>query len=284
MTRIDQTFKIRAATGGDATFLRALFALPHVRGWLHPPRSFVFEQGDHAIVERDGQPFGYMLLDRDPEWLLSIRVLAAWEPRRGAGRFALEYAKSYGFGDLGVHRIFLEVVESNAPCRRLCERFGFRAEGVYRDGYRDESGAFHDLIPYGLIATDADSARHQASRAPIARIDHVQLAMPAGGEEPARSFYVNALGFTEQPKPPQLAGRGGVWFASGTVFVHLGVEHDFRPASKAHPAFGCADYHGLMAQLRALGIPIFQDGNVPSGELHCYVTDPFGNRIELVDE
>ena len=71
----------------------------------------------------------------------------------------------------------------------------------------------------------------------ILSIDHVQIAMPAGEEETARAFYVNLLGFVELPKSLELAKRGGAWFQSGAVQLHLGVENDFRPARKAHPAF-----------------------------------------------
>ena len=72
---------------------------------------------------------------------------------------------------------------------------------------------------------------------PFSAIDHVQLAMPAGGEERARAFYRALLGMTEIPKPSELAKRGGCWFACGPVQIHLGVEDDFRPAKKAHPGF-----------------------------------------------
>lgn len=74
--------------------------------------------------------------------------------RKGAGRFALERAIEFAFNEANAHRIFLEVLESNAVCRRLVERVGFRAEGVYRDGYRDENGAYHNLVPYGLLNAD----------------------------------------------------------------------------------------------------------------------------------
>ena len=86
-------------------------------------------------------------------------------------------------------------------------------------------------------------------------IDHVQLAMPAGQEEAARSFYCGILGMREIPKPAELVVRGGCWFESGGVQIHLGVENDFRPAKKAHPALRCADYDGFMAKLGAAGIP-----------------------------
>ena len=116
---------------------------------------------------------------------------------------------------------------------------------------------------------------------PFSAIDHVQLAMPAGGEERARAFYGALLGLIEMTKPPELAARGGYWFASGSVQIHLGVEADFRPARKAHPALRCIDYDGLKARLRAAGVEIKDDATIP-GVRRCHISDPFGNRIELI--
>jgi catechol 2,3-dioxygenase-like lactoylglutathione lyase family enzyme len=110
-------------------------------------------------------------------------------------------------------------------------------------------------------------------------IDHVQLAMPRDGEARARTFYVDALGLVEVPKPAALAGRGGCWFELGTTRVHLGVEDDFRPARKAHPAL-LVD--GLDAFVTARGLAFTWADDVPD-VVHGYVDDPFGNRIELVD-
>ncbi len=87
----------------------------------------------------------------------------------------------------------------------------------------------------------------------IISIDHVQLAMPAGEEEKARSFYINLLGFVEIPKPAELAKRGGAWFESGDVQLHLGVEADFRAARKAHPAFVVDDLAALIATVQSKG-------------------------------
>lgn len=115
---------------------------------------------------------------------------------------------------------------------------------------------------------------------PFVTIDHVQLAMPAGQEDQARAFFSGVLGMTELPKPAQLAKRGGCWFASGQVQVHLGVEADFRPARKAHPGLRCADLQALLARLRGAGIAYEEDG--ATGSPRAFVHDPFGNRIELV--
>src|SRR5271170_4024426 len=99
--------------------------------------------------------------------------------------------------------------------------------------------------------------------APFDAIDHVQLAMPRGQEAAARAFYVKSLGMTELPKPAELASRGGCWFASGGVQLHLGVENDFRPARKAHPALRCIDFDGLLVSLRDSGVTIREDAAVP---------------------
>lgn len=116
---------------------------------------------------------------------------------------------------------------------------------------------------------------------PFTAIDHVQLAMPAGGEQAAREFYGGLLGMIEIPKPTELAKRGGAWFTSGAVQIHLGIEADFRPAKKAHPALKCSDYDAMLVKLRVAGISIQEDRNVPGVE-RCHIEDPFGNRIEMI--
>jgi len=88
----------------------------------------------------------------------------------------------------------------------------------------------------------------------ILAIDHVQLAMPAGQEEKARAFYINILGFTEIPKPPELAKRGGAWFQSENVQLHLGIESDFRSARKAHPAFIVDDLNAIVEKVQRAGL------------------------------
>ena len=110
----------------------------------------------------------------------------------------------------------------------------------------------------------------------ISGLDHVQLAMPRGGEERARAFYAGALGMTEIPKPEPLAARGGLWFESGRAQLHLGIEEYFVPAKKAHPALLCD-----LDALRARGVPLVDDDSV-EGVRRAYTEDPFGNRIELI--
>ncbi|MFT3728075.1 MAG: glyoxalase [Terricaulis sp.] len=115
----------------------------------------------------------------------------------------------------------------------------------------------------------------------VIAIDHVQLAMPPGGEEEARRFYAGLLGVPEVPKPEHLAKRGGCWFELGAVRLHLGVEADFRPAKKAHPALIVDDLAAIKATLHAAGFAT-QPGDYLEGYDRVDVHDPFGNRIELM--
>ncbi|HEX8881185.1 MAG TPA: VOC family protein [Candidatus Acidoferrum sp.] len=113
-------------------------------------------------------------------------------------------------------------------------------------------------------------------------VDHVQLAMPKGSEDRARGFYGEVLGMKEIPKPQALAGRGGCWFAAGAAQVHLGVEEDFRPAKKAHPALLVEGLDEILAKCRAAGLPTRPDAEI-DGRRRVHVFDPFGNRLELTE-
>lgn len=117
----------------------------------------------------------------------------------------------------------------------------------------------------------------------ILSIDHVQMAMPAGEEDRARGFYINILGFNEIPKPAELAKRGGAWFQSENVQLHLGVEQDFRPARKAHPAFVVDDLNMLLAKAQSAGCETDTSQPPLDGYKRAHVFDPFGNRIELME-
>ncbi|MGH9223939.1 MAG: VOC family protein [Acidimicrobiales bacterium] len=106
--------------------------------------------------------------------------------------------------------------------------------------------------------------------------------MPAGGEDLARSFYRDVLGLPETPKPPNLAGRGGCWFESDTVRIHLGVDPDFRPATKAHPALLVSGLASLIEALSEAGASVVEDEPL-AGYHRVYTADPFGNRLELME-
>jgi catechol 2,3-dioxygenase-like lactoylglutathione lyase family enzyme len=113
-------------------------------------------------------------------------------------------------------------------------------------------------------------------------LDHVQIAGPPGCEEAARRFYGELLGLAEVRKPDALRARGGVWFALGEQQLHIGVEEEFRPARKAHPALRVAarELDALAKRLSQAGVRVQWDDDLP-GVRRFFSEDPWGNRIEL---
>ena len=116
----------------------------------------------------------------------------------------------------------------------------------------------------------------------ILGVDHVQLAMPRGREDEACAFYGDLLGLSELAKPASLAARGGVWFAAGEQQIHLGIEDDFRPALKTHPALLVEGLDEFRSSLADRGYAPSEDEPLP-GYRRFYVSDPFGNRLEFIE-
>jgi len=111
-------------------------------------------------------------------------------------------------------------------------------------------------------------------------IDHVQVAIPRGGEDDARAFYGDLLGLEEIPKPESIRARGGAWFRAGAQELHLGVEEPFAPARKAHPGLVADDLDAIRARLAAAGVQFEDDAKI-AGVDRLFVHDPFDNRLEL---
>lgn len=150
-----------------------------------------------------------------------------------------------------------------------------------------------DVGPDGEVAHMADDKVLVVARRPSVvddrrpghpvRVDHVQVAAPVGAEAAAVDFYAGVLGLTPVAKPEALAVRGGCWFSSPWVEIHVGVEDDFRPARKAHPALVVDDLDALVARLDRAGTGVRWDTEMADLR-RCFVDDPFGNRIELIDQ
>jgi catechol 2,3-dioxygenase-like lactoylglutathione lyase family enzyme len=112
-------------------------------------------------------------------------------------------------------------------------------------------------------------------------LHHVQVSCPAGGEQAAREFYGELLGLVEVRKPPDLVGRGGAWFRGDGYELHVGVESEFVPARKAHPAFVLDDLDACARRMEAASIDITWDDKLP-GYRRFHLFDPHGNRVELM--
>jgi catechol 2,3-dioxygenase-like lactoylglutathione lyase family enzyme len=116
----------------------------------------------------------------------------------------------------------------------------------------------------------------------VSGLDHIQIAAPEGCEPAARDFYGSLLGLLEVDKPEPLRSRGGCWFQCGAQQLHIGVEKDFRPAKKAHPAFAASDLNELRQALLAGGVKITDDTSLPNTH-RFFAEDPWGNRLEFLE-
>jgi predicted enzyme related to lactoylglutathione lyase len=95
-----------------------------------------------------------------------------------------------------------------------------------------------------------------------------------------RSFYGTVLGMTELEKPERLRARGGAWFRSGSLEIHVGIEEGFRPARKAHPGIAVDDLDALADRVAGSGAPVAWDDSIP-GVRRFHTSDPVGNRLEF---
>jgi catechol 2,3-dioxygenase-like lactoylglutathione lyase family enzyme len=116
---------------------------------------------------------------------------------------------------------------------------------------------------------------------PVLSLDHVQVAIPVGGEDRAREFYIGVLGFTEVEKPAAMADRKSIWFIAGAVNLHLGIEPEFHAAKRAHPAFVVTNLDNIVAVCETAGLTTKPDTSF-NGFRRVHVFDPFGNRLELM--
>ena len=138
--------------------------------------------------------------------------------------------------------------------------------------------------PHENPATSTDASTDAATGAATALgygLHHVQLALPPGGEDACRTFYVDVLGMTEVQKPPVLAARGGLWLRTDRLELHLGVEEDFRPQRKAHPGIVVSDLDAVAERLVRHGRRVTWDDDFP-GMRRFYTEDDHGNRLEFL--
>jgi catechol 2,3-dioxygenase-like lactoylglutathione lyase family enzyme len=133
-----------------------------------------------------------------------------------------------------------------------------------------------------FLLGQATAQRNPQKRMPILSLDHVQIAIPVGGEARAREFYTAILGLTEVEKPAEMAGRNSIWFVAGPVNLHIGIEADFHPAQRAHPALVVDGLDDIVAACERAGLPTKPDTSFNNFR-RVHVFDPFGNRLELME-
>lgn len=116
----------------------------------------------------------------------------------------------------------------------------------------------------------------------ILGLDHVQIAIPKGGEELSKKFFVDILSFNEIEKPENLKRKGGAWFQCGANQIHVGTTDSFIPAKKAHPAILVRNLYEFKKHLESHGLITREEDPLPDA-VRFYLDDPFGNRLEFLE-
>jgi catechol 2,3-dioxygenase-like lactoylglutathione lyase family enzyme len=231
-----------------------------------PDESRVFEKGRFEIVRLGGTTIGRATYE--PGWKWSVHV----------GR-KLRQALCE------VEHVGMVVAGCATAAMRDGRVIEMRAGDVFYIGPGHDSWVVGDEPYVSLHFMGAEAyAQKKASPMAFLGIDHVQLAAPAGCEPEARRFFGDLLGLEELPKPAALAVRGGLWFQCGAQQIHIGVEKDFRPAKKAHPALRLRDaaaIEALKARLQGAGV-VTRDDREIEASARFFAEDPWGNRLEFV--
>ena len=150
--------EVRAADPQDVAGMMAFFErIPEGE------RAFFKEDLDRASVERwfsagrgwrgvaldQGQVAGYVAVIPQRGWsdhVGEVRLVVDPEHRRtGVGRHLARRAVLAAV-ELGLAKLFVEVVAEQEGAVGMFEALGFRAEGLLRDHVRGPEGGLHDLI------------------------------------------------------------------------------------------------------------------------------------------
>jgi len=117
----------------------------------------------------------------------------------------------------------------------------------------------------------------------IIALHHIQISIPKGSENEARSFYCGILGLTEIEKPKHLQTGGGLWLKLGELEIHLGAEHfDRRADTKAHLAYQVNDLNFWCHKLEQAGIEVIHPVKI-DGMKRIQLKDPFFNKLEMLE-
>ena len=163
--------RIRPARADDVDFLAALLAddevEPFLAGRAHDRESLLAELERAArepeafgryVIEVDGERAGSLGYERLNERHRIVRgqgiAVAPGFRGRGVADEAARQLQRLLLGELGYHRIELQVFGFNARALRHAERVGYVREGVIRKAYWRHD-AWQDAVLFSLLADEA---------------------------------------------------------------------------------------------------------------------------------
>ncbi len=170
-------FVLRELGAADLPALRAGLADPDVSRWHGGAALDVAAVDEQWLARRndrsDGTHLSWAIADPAGDLLGSVSLhhidsdqgdaeVGYWLARQARGRgyatAAVGLAGRYGFGPLGLRRIFLHHAVGNAASCRVATAAGYLLEGTLRQSHRYADGQVHDEHVHGRLATDPPPA------------------------------------------------------------------------------------------------------------------------------
>lgn len=116
-----------------------------------------------------------------------------------------------------------------------------------------------------------------------ARIQHVSIPFPPGGQPAARTFYGELFGLREVPVPSTLNQEQLIWYRVGDTELHLFSEEPCEDNSARHFCFALDaldEVEALRQRLLEAGVSVKDVIAIP-GRPRYVCRDPFNNLIEF---
>jgi catechol 2,3-dioxygenase-like lactoylglutathione lyase family enzyme len=116
----------------------------------------------------------------------------------------------------------------------------------------------------------------------MTRLHHVNVVVPSGRTDDIVPFYVQVLGLTRVPKPPEAGSPLGAWLdiAPG-MQVHIS-ERDGAVHRDQHFALVVDDFDGVVSRVAEFGAD-WRDAASMDGARRGFTRDPVGNLVEVVE-
>lgn len=158
--------KLRKITSADAQPLRLSGSLQGTEEEVRQRVARLVAQANdpasfHWVIEHEGSAIG-----RITAWEVSQRDeyaqlgydLAPWLRGRGLMPEAMRAVVKYLLDEVGLHRVYCQVRESNTASLRACEKAGLRHEATLRGHFREPDGSFVDVRIYAILREELNDA------------------------------------------------------------------------------------------------------------------------------
>ncbi len=168
--------RLRPTTQDDLAYVlaieRAPETLPFITPWepVQHEAAIRFPDFRHYIIEAGDspQPVGFLTFTgcQNRHQSVELKRIVVDARSQGIGRAALRMAKQLAFEDLGAHRFWVDVKQSNTRAQGFFTSEGFTVEGVLRESVKLDTGFYDSLVVLSMLRHDFDARRARGLELP----------------------------------------------------------------------------------------------------------------------